>query len=99
MSLTEDVQDVLNLYSNIVGNTTRVVKTGPGILKAIVGNLLQGASVVNVYDNTAGSGTLIATIQSANTTPVSLNYNVAFTTGLTIVTTGSNNTNLTIVYQ
>lgn len=67
--------------------TTTVVETGSGILGAIVFNKPVATGVVTVYDNTAASGTVIATITvPANPQPFRLEYNIEFVTGLTIVT-------------
>lgn len=72
-------------YTNLAANATTVIRTGPGILHAITVNT-QGASsnVLTVYDNTAGSGTKIATIDSTVDYGTLL-YDVTFSTGLTIV--------------
>lgn len=67
--------------------TTTTVKSGAGTLHAI--NVLGGtAGAIDVYDNTAGSGTkLVPTFTPGSvTTPASLVFDVAFATGLTIVT-------------
>ena len=50
-------------YSNLTGNSTTTVKSGLGILHGIMMNNNSTQGVVKVYDNTAGSGTLISTIQ------------------------------------
>jgi uncharacterized protein (AIM24 family) len=74
-------------FHNLTGNATTTVKTGSGVLERIVINTAGTSSTITVYDNTAGSGTKIATA-SGNAQTV-LSYNVRFATGLTIVTTGS----------
>ena len=57
-----------------------------------------GGTLGTIYDNTAGSGTVIGILDApATSDPVSLEYGVDFYTGLTIVTTG--NWDLTIVYE
>lgn len=90
-----------NNYKNITTGTTTAVKSGPGILAALTINAPVASATITIYDNTAASGTKIATITLPSTitsdTPVTLNYNVAFATGLTIVTSGS--TDLTISYR
>jgi len=76
-------------YTNIVTATTTVVRTGAGILGSIVINKAVASGVITMYDNTAGSGTKIGTITAPATllhSHFALPYNVAFTTGLTIVT-------------
>jgi len=43
--------------------------------------------VVTIYDNTSAAGTIIGTITvPASPMPVTLTYDIAFNTGLTIVT-------------
>jgi hypothetical protein len=77
-------------YTNITTLATTTVKTGAGILHLIqVNNPNAAAATITVYDNTAGSGTKIATITtvaSATAVPVPLVFDVVFSTGLTIVT-------------
>lgn len=85
------------LYCNSNVNETRTLVTGSGWLKRVVINDTgTTGSFINIYDNTAGSGTLIAKIDPT-TDSVRL-YDVDFTIGLTYVTTGSPG-NFTIVYQ
>lgn len=64
--------------------TTTTIKTGAGILHTITVNGGTAGTVI-VYDNTAGSGTIIASFDSTNAL-ATYTLNVAFTTGLTIVT-------------
>lgn len=71
-------------YRNIATGTTTVVKSGTGILNAITVNT-TAAGAITVYDNTAGSGTKIATLK-ASVVEGTYEFNVAFKTGLTIVT-------------
>jgi hypothetical protein len=67
--------------------TTTVVKSAEGILHSITFNKPVATSVVTIYDNTAGSGTVIGTITiPASPLPVTLTYDIHFKTGLTIVT-------------
>ena len=67
--------------------TTTVVKSGAGVLGTITFNKPVATGVVTVYDNTSAAGTVIATITvPANPQPSTLHFDVAFTTGLTIVT-------------
>lgn len=86
------------LFRNITGTGTTVVKNAPGILKAVIVNGLGTvASACTIYNNTAGSGTKVGTI---NTLSLSGNfdYDVWMDTGITIVTTGILAPDLTIVY-
>lgn len=89
--------ETLPTYKNITSGATTVCKYGPGNLHRIVVNN-PAAQAITVYDNTAGSGTLIATITpQANSSPFYLEYRVPFATGLTIVTAGT--INITVVYE
>lgn len=102
--------DPVSSYANITGNGTTTVKSGAGRLRGVlIGNDNTGGDVV-IYDNTAGSGTKITSIQLGtpsggllSTTglkgPVYLPLNTTFSTGLTIVTSGSSNNNITVVYR
>lgn len=98
-----------NKYRNITGNATTVVKSGTGVIRGIsVNNNNTGGDII-VYDNTAGSGTRIATFQLGTPSggllsstglngPLYINMTAEFSTGLTIVTTGSSNNNITVYY-
>ena len=88
-----------NSFSNINTNTTSTVKSGAGVLKRIVVNKIGSSSnTCTIYDNTSGTGTIIATIDPVHTQMV-FEYDVVFTTGLTIVTATGTAADLTIVYQ
>lgn len=85
--------------TNITGATTTTVKSGSGILRRIVFNKFVALGVATIYDNTAGSGTVLATV----TLPAallasngSIEYNLNFATGLTIVTSVA--FDMTVVY-
>lgn len=85
------------IYKRISTATTTICKYGAGVLHHIVINNPTN-NTITVYDNTAGSGTAIAIIApGALGTPISLDYEVPFFTGLTIVTAGT--PDLTIVYE
>lgn len=73
-----------NNYTHISTATTTVVKTGAGHLHRLV---VQGgtAGTIVVYDNTAASGSIIASFDSTNDL-ASYEFNCSFATGLTIVT-------------
>lgn len=67
--------------------TTTVVKSGQGLLHCITFNKPTATGTVTIYDNTAGSGTVIGTITvPSSPQPCSVFYDVKFSTGLTIVT-------------
>lgn len=67
--------------------TTTTVRTGSGVLHCITFNKPVATGTVTIYDNTAASGTIIGTITvPASPQPVTVFYDCAFSTGLTIVT-------------
>lgn len=82
-------------YTNIASATTTTVKSGRGVLKAIVINT-TAAGAITIYDNTAASGTKIATIKSS-IVEQELDYNCRFLTGLTIVTAAASD--ITVVWE
>lgn len=88
-------------YSNITSATTTTVKSGAGTFRALTVNTYVASATITIYDNTAGSGTKIATITLPSTitgdSPATLRYDIAFATGLTIVTSGA--TDLTVSYK
>lgn len=81
-------------YLNITlaAPTTTVVKSGVGFLHSITVNKATASGVIAIYDNTAGSGTLIGTITMPATllaNQITLLFDVSFSVGLTIVTSGA----------
>jgi len=88
------VQDAYN-SNYIVTATTTVVKTGKGILHTIT---VEGgtAGTIVVYDNTAASGTVLASFSSTNAL-ATYTFDVAFSTGLTVVTSAA--TSLSVSYK
>lgn len=81
-------------YSNITTGTTTTVKSGSGVLKRITINT-TAAGAITVYDNTAGSGTKIATFPSSAVVGT-YEFGVKFSTGLTIVTAAASD--ITVAY-
>jgi hypothetical protein len=79
-------------FTNITTATTTTIKSGKGNLHAMCINTDAGSATITAYDNTAGSGTKIFTITNPVTLlsmgPICATYDLAFATGLTIVTTG-----------
>lgn len=84
-------------YSNIINNSTTTIKSGAGILHTVVVNTLGTTPTIQLYDNTAASGTKIGLITP--TVTGTYDYDISFNTGLTIVTTGTAGSDITIVYQ
>lgn len=89
-----------NNGTNIAGAATTTVKTGSGTLVRITINNKVANGVITVYDNTAASGTKIGTITNPaellDNTDV-LEYGVAFSTGLTVVTSAADD--ITVVWR
>jgi hypothetical protein len=74
---------------------TTTIKSGAGLLHTItIGETAAGA--ITVYDNTAGSGTIIAVFK-ASIAEQTFVLDVLFTTGLTIVTAAGSK--LTVSYR
>jgi len=86
-------------FAHISTATTTTVKSGAGTLHIVTVNSLGTvASTTTIYDNTAGSGTVIGVI---NTLTLSgpFTFNIAFTVGLTLVTTGTVAPDITVSYR
>lgn len=86
-------------YANISTATTMTVKSGSGFLHAITVNTPVASDVIELYDSTTGSGTTIGTISLPSTVgnPFTITFDVTFTTGLTVVTSGA--VDLTVSYR
>lgn len=88
-------------YVNITAAapTTTAVKAGPGVLHTITFNKPTATAVITLYDNTAASGSaLVGTITiPASPQPITLHYDAAFNTGLTI-TTATAASDITVTY-
>lgn len=87
-----------NTYTPITTSAQTVVKGNPGFLHGITFNS-QNISSVALYDNTVSGGTTIATFgPSAQTGGPFYQFDLAFLTGL-VVSSGSSNTNITLMWQ
>ena len=96
-----DAVDSAPLYKNITTQTTTLVKTGMGVLHSIVVNKAVASGVITIYDNTSAGSPIIATITMPGTLhadQIVLKYDCAFTTGLTIVTSGAAQ-DITVTYS
>jgi hypothetical protein len=75
--------------------TTTQVKTGAGVLHAIVvGETAAGA--ISIIDNTTGSTVNIGTLK-ASIVEGTYTFDVAFATGLRIITAGASK--ITVIYR
>lgn len=83
------------------GQATTTVKSGAGTLHSIVLNSAATATnTTTIYDNTAASGTVIGRpAVTTATVPTTLLYDLAFATGLTIITATANGGDMTVVYK
>lgn len=89
-------------YRNITAQSTVTVKAGTGVLRSIVVNKATANGTITIWDNTAASGTKIATITfpaaTNNLVQLTLDYYCKFTTGLTIVM-GTADSDITVVFE
>ena len=85
-------------YANITSQTTTLVKSGAGFLHSITFNKPVATGTVKIDDAVTDTTPVIGTVTTpANPLPITLVYDVAFTTGLTIVT-GTADQDITISY-
>lgn len=84
-------------FSNLAANATTTIKTGAGVFHSISINTKGITNTATLYDNTAGSGTKIATIDTTLSQDT-LIYDIAFSVGLTIVIAGGTAADVTIAY-
>lgn len=85
-------------FYNVSSAETRVLKNRPGTLHRVTINTKGGGgATIVLYDNTAGSGTTIATIDTSAAPGGAFEYNLDFSIGLTYVTTGT--ANITVVFD
>lgn len=86
-------------FTHIAASATNTIKSGAGVLHAVIVNTKGTvASTLTLYDNTAGSGTIIAIIDSLNLSGT-FEFDIAFATGLTIVSTGTVAPDFTVSYR
>lgn len=85
-------------YQHITGAATTVCKLGGGILHKIIVN--QAGTLCTIYDQTSAAVPIMGILDTNKTTGTigSVDYEVPFFNGLTIVTTGAG-TDLTVVYE
>jgi hypothetical protein len=88
-------------FTNITTATTTVVKSGAGRLARLLINTIGTTPTITVFDNTAASGTKIATLvlpaAGAGDMPCSIEFGCAFSTGLTVLTSAA--CDLTVVWD
>lgn len=74
--------------THVAGASTTTVKTGAGFLARLCVNT-SVTGTVTLYDNTAGSGTVLAVLTLAAGGPSVLALGLPFATGLTAVVVGA----------
>lgn len=72
-------------YGNMTTTATTTFKSAPGVLHCITFNKPVATGVITINDNTTTGGNVIGTITvPSSPMPVTVCYDVAFLTGLTI---------------
>ena len=87
-------------YAHLNSTGTTTIKSGAGILRRVVVNTNgSGSNTFTIYDNTAGSGTVIATIDTVNAVGGFFEYGLAFSIGLTVVSATGTSADITVIYE
>lgn len=89
-------------YTNITTQTTTQVKTGPGVLHALIINKPLASGVVEIDDALSHTSPVVGTITLPATLlqdgPKVATYDIAFSTGLSITTSGATQ-DITVVWK
>jgi hypothetical protein len=87
------------LFNNISTATTTTVKSGTGTFHRLIVGTAVASATVTIYNNTTATGAKIATITFPSTVanPYTLDFDLWFSLGLTIVTSGASD--ITAVYR
>ena len=85
-------------FVHLAANATTTIKSGAGALHTVVINTKGITNTLTLYDNTAGSGTVIAVIDTTLSTTAFV-YDLAFSVGLTTVVAGGTAADLTLTYR
>lgn len=83
-------------YNDAVGTAGHQIKSGAGTLQGVNVNTVGTSSTATLYDGTNTSGTKLATIDTTKAGPNL--YDVAFTTGLFIVSSTVTPADITVSY-
>lgn len=78
-------------------NTTTVLKSASGMIHTVTVGVAGTTSTITIYDNTAGSGTILAVISSTDVG--SFHIDSQFATGLTIVTAGGAAADISVSFR
>ena len=86
-------------YLHLNANGTTTAKSGAGVLRRIIINTRGGiVNTLTIYDNTAATGAVIGAVDTVNAGG-SFDYELDFTTGLTVVLAGGTAADITIIYE
>lgn len=86
-------------YVHVATATTTQVKSGTGVLRRVTVNTKGTvASAISIYDATSGTSNPIAIIDSLNLSGT-FSFDLAFATGLRVITTGTVAPDITVVYD
>jgi hypothetical protein len=86
-------------YAHMGTASTTTHKSGAGVLRRVCYNFTGASSGITIYDNTAGSGSVIASITVPMTGgPACMAFDAIFSTGATSVTTGAAQ-DFTVMYE
>ncbi len=77
-----------NIYTHMAAQATKVIHSRAAYLYAVTINTHAASAVLTLYNNTAGSGDVIAIINGATAGPVTLKYECITPQGLTAVLSG-----------
>jgi hypothetical protein len=97
LAITGQLVYEYNNSTNITTSTTTVVKSTAGVLHAVCVNTAGLTSTLTLFNNTAASGTKIATMTTLTQGCFLLDAN--FTIGLTAVTAGGTAGDITLLWR
>lgn len=100
-TLLKDDDSISTFVGNkkyITTQTTTLVKTGAGFLYSVTLNKPVATGTIELDDAITNTNAFATITTPANPQPVTLTYNVAFTTGLSI-TTGTASQDITVSYR
>jgi len=87
-------------YAHLNSTGTTTIKSGAGIFRRLVVNTNgSGSNTFTIYDNTSGSGTVIAAIDTVNAVGGFFEYGLAFSIGLTVVSATGTSADITVIYE
>lgn len=96
--LTVETGEQNNSFSRLNAAATTTLKTGSGVLhRVIITTAGATGNRITLYDNTSGTGVVIADFNPPTTG--SLEFNCKFSTGLTVVVAGTTPPDVTVVYR